>query len=538
QAHLSPDSVPHDGCLTEIQKDSLKNAIKSRKTAIKRWYRWQTNVAHLARSGGSNGVLKLDVTLAGGDELKGMRAPQEIEVYSQLHYKSRIKSDADAAIEAEGITSRGNKLLMRKVVTREKYSQETEDIKAEVRVKHQAALEKWRQTRELNKAGIVEQVDEETKLKALSELGGHLDRIFRHLSHKTGGFKFSCIAGGRNPITGEVVILDFHLGETDLDGTDFHVHYPKFSDVQAAYAAFVTEALSHDDHMETLREAQLGDNEGDCGSEIGMEDEELAHSIEGDDTYIVLKANENLNSLLKLATPGMVATPAMEDDSYHLDPHGEITVSNTFDLSVAPMMGLVSASTSGVQGDCLDPNTLTQQTIDLAEIDRILAAMPQIDLDLSTFPSIPLDSDIDSFFMGPNSDALGLDYSLGFNDPFLIGSNFECLLPPSSPSSCLPGHPALQKISTIVTPDIIPLPVTSAVPSHLAEALPPQLLDQPRRTMRPHVPSTREHVLNAIGSSSSRARTSVADSEKENGPVRPLLRKKRKAGSVTSGGKK
>jgi len=54
--------------------------------AIKRWYRWQTNVARLARSGGSNGVLKLDVTLAGGDELKGMHAPQEIEVYSQLHY--------------------------------------------------------------------------------------------------------------------------------------------------------------------------------------------------------------------------------------------------------------------------------------------------------------------------------------------------------------------------------------------------------------------------------------------------------------------
>jgi len=145
------------------------------------------------------------------------------------------------------------------------------------------------------------------------------------------------------------------------------------------------------------------------------------------------------------------------------------------------MMGLVSttSSTSGVQSDCLDPNTITPQTIDLTDIDRILAAMLQIDLDLSTFPSIPLDSDIDSFFMGPNSDALGLDYSLGFDDSFIIGSDFECLLPPSSPSSCLPGHPALQKISTIVTPGITPLPVTS-VPSHLAEALPPQLLDQPR----------------------------------------------------------
>jgi hypothetical protein len=55
--------------------------------------------------------------------------------------------------------------------------------------------------------------------------------------------------------------------------------------------------VAHDDHMETLREAQLGDNEGDCGSEIGMEDEELAHSIEGDDTYIVLKAVSYASSL-------------------------------------------------------------------------------------------------------------------------------------------------------------------------------------------------------------------------------------------------
>jgi len=49
--------------------------------------------------------------------------------------------------------------------------------------------------------------------------------------------------------------------------------------------------------METLREAQLGDDEGDCGSEIGMGDEELAHSIEEDDAYIVLKAVSYASSL-------------------------------------------------------------------------------------------------------------------------------------------------------------------------------------------------------------------------------------------------
>lgn len=43
--------------------------------------------------------------------------------------------------------------------------------------------------------------------RAFSELGAHLDRIFRHLSHKT-GLKFSCIAGGRDPRSGEVVVLE------------------------------------------------------------------------------------------------------------------------------------------------------------------------------------------------------------------------------------------------------------------------------------------------------------------------------------------
>jgi hypothetical protein len=44
--------------------------------------------------------------------------------------------------------------------------------------------------------------------RAFNELGPHLDRVFRYLSHKTGGLKFSCIAGGRNPSTGEIVVIE------------------------------------------------------------------------------------------------------------------------------------------------------------------------------------------------------------------------------------------------------------------------------------------------------------------------------------------
>jgi len=103
--------------------------------------------------------------LAGGDEMRGTRAPQEVEIYSHIHYEGHVKADADALIASETITSRGDKLLMRRIVTRDKYSKEPEEIKAEVRQRHQVALEKWRQTRELNKARIIEEVDKETKTK-------------------------------------------------------------------------------------------------------------------------------------------------------------------------------------------------------------------------------------------------------------------------------------------------------------------------------------------------------------------------------------
>jgi hypothetical protein len=133
--------------------------------AIKRWYRWRTNVARLARSSRSKGVLRLDTTLAGRDELRGTRAPQEVEMYSQMFYEDRVKADADAAIVAEAITSRGDKLLMRKIITRENYAKEPEEIKTEVRRRYKEASDKWKQTRELNRAGFTEEVDKETKIK-------------------------------------------------------------------------------------------------------------------------------------------------------------------------------------------------------------------------------------------------------------------------------------------------------------------------------------------------------------------------------------
>lgn len=105
------------------------------------------------------------------------------------------------------------------------YAKEGDEIRTEVKQKHEEVLARWKHNCELAKAGLVEEVDNDTKIqyallardslfcsdgshRAFDELGSHLDCIFRHLSHKTGGLKFTCIAGGHNPSTGEVIVVE------------------------------------------------------------------------------------------------------------------------------------------------------------------------------------------------------------------------------------------------------------------------------------------------------------------------------------------
>ncbi|KAG2053177.1 hypothetical protein BDR06DRAFT_1008823 [Suillus hirtellus] len=131
------------------------------------------------------------------------------------------------------------------------YTKEGDKICMEVKQKHKKVLAKWKHNHELAKAGLVEEVNNDTKIQAFDELGLHLDCIFHHLSHKMGGLKFTCIAGGRNPSTGEVVVVDFHLGETDTSA-DFSASCSWFSDIQVAYANFVKKAVAHNDNMQSL----------------------------------------------------------------------------------------------------------------------------------------------------------------------------------------------------------------------------------------------------------------------------------------------
>ncbi|KAG1776921.1 hypothetical protein EV702DRAFT_1197593 [Suillus placidus] len=459
--------IPQDVELSDIQKSHVAQAILKRQSALKNWFRWRTNVAHLARSGGPGGVLRLDTTLAGGDEMRGTRAPQEVEVYSHLHYEDRVKADADALIASETVTSRGDKLLMRRIVTCDKYAKEPEEIKAEVRRRHQVALEKWRQTRELNKAGIVEEVDDETKTKAFLELAGHLNCVFRHLSHKTGGLKFTCITGGRNPVTGEAVVLDFHLGDA-AEGVDFSAHYLKFADVRAAYATFMNEALAHDDNMEVLARADdLSDRRDDSEAE-GRDSEDIQDSEDKaeDDGDVRSDEEESQNVFYNVAQRAENATSDLTTSS---------ELMYTFDHSFMDDMPAVpSVPSTPIHNTHRNHNNFEYPQVptafsaaDLAKFDRLLTAVTQQDLDALDFPPLAPQPDASSFSSGPGSElddfsfpstatseGSGCDFNFSFTD-----IDFEMFLPRSSPS---PAYPVLDETPTGLNSDLdiaIPLPL-------------------------------------------------------------------------------
>ncbi|KAG2122914.1 hypothetical protein DEU56DRAFT_917622 [Suillus clintonianus] len=486
--------IPQEGELSDIQKSHMAQAILKRKSAIKNWFRWRTNVARLAA--------QADLV--------------EVEIYSHMHYEDHIKADADALIASKTITSRGDKLLMRRIVTHNKYLKEPEEIKAEVRQRHQVALEKWRQTREWNKAGIIEEVDEETKIKCAPALGGHLNRVFRHLSHKTGGLKFTCVAGGRNPVTGEAVVLDFHLGDTE-DGADFSAHYPKFSEVQAAYATFVNEALTHDDNMEALeaRADNISDRRSGVDEAEGREDIQDSEDKAEDGRDFQSDEEESQN------------------DSYNVvqEVPAAFSAADFAEFTAVPSV----------------PSTPIHDTI---QGDNNIIEYPQLpaafsDLDSLNFPLLAPHPDVSSFSSGPGSElddflfssTVGSGSSDGDFNFSLTVSDFEMFLPHSSPS---PSYPVLGETLTSLKPDIttleIPVPVhTPSAPQALVhQSLASQSdLDGPRRTLHRHVPSKCDQALDAIGFSTSRICPAVENGlGKEN--VSSASGMKRKAATAIS----
>ncbi|KAG1864789.1 hypothetical protein F4604DRAFT_1928591 [Suillus subluteus] len=551
RARLHRKGIPAEGLLTPQQTEIMKTALAKRKTAIVRWYRWITNTARLARSGNSNVALDLAMTLSRGDELKGTRAPQEVEVYSQCHYETRVTDAADAAIAAVGASSRGEKLSKRK----EK--------------KHQDVLEKWKQGRELAKVGFMEEATDDTKIQAFNELGPHLDRVFHYLSHKTGGLKFSCIAGGRNPSTG------FHLGETDT-GAAFSTCYPGFSDVQAAYADFSKKAISHDENILALKNAaETAIHSEYCETEeTDEEDEDQAAQNDGDEDQAAQNDEDKDQAVQNDGDKDQAAQNDKGErniadnfrlewlnDLYHMGPDNQMGLPGDIGLDTGAQA--TSCATLSNKATTLPSfENFDLWSMDTENSDNGLAAAVLQDsfypslVDTSFNPSFPQPQhdlshyashfDLNNFAAGQNPEYpienffLNASYLYGDQVPLPVDPVLSVVAPYNAPSSLA---------SNIPTPDIPspPMTILPAPPANVQCHQPNEQMNSnavvrpatgvtdelqsdeaPRRTARRHIPSNRAQVLNAIGSSNARVCATVGEAKENDAllPVTPAAKRK------------
>ncbi|KAG1749260.1 hypothetical protein EDB19DRAFT_1904772 [Suillus lakei] len=506
-------NIPVEGDLT-VDEIKVLTIVKSKhKLMIQTWYRWQTNAMCLVRSGGLKGALGLSETLSRGDEVLG-QAPQEVEVYSHIFYNEHVKGEADVAIKAEGISTHGKKLARWKDLTHVKYAAEDDDIRAEVQEKHQEALASWKEKRGLARAGFVQEVEQKEKIKALNELGAHLDHIFCHLSHKTGGFKFTCITGGQDPTMGDIIVLNYHLGETDI-GSEFSAQYTGFGEVQTAYADFVKLALAHDDNMQALADAGNADEVVDNNSD--REPNEL------DEIF------------------GLGSQADKEKDDYM--------------SAIDSSMGTGITSITTVPNSNVTPlnfNQLDLSSLDMADVETFFNSLP-----------------CDPFTASGPSTLEDLNFSFMHN--FSRSSDFSYLLPPFAGEPMLPAFAGNMFMHSTTPPphSDYQLPTTPLSASginvidsntrhELLMSLPvgPQqnstdplsitplstsginVLDSnlntchnpltslrvglqedpggPRQTTCHHIPSTHEHVLNAIGSSGAHVHPPVSVGKENN----------------------
>ncbi|KAG2029347.1 hypothetical protein BDR03DRAFT_987819 [Suillus americanus] len=189
QSNLDPE-------LAEV----LKDAIKHRRKKLHEWFR--NNTKGKTRPGGTLTSKVLSTML--GQRARGTQDLKEVEVYSQLHYESKVKPLVSEDIRENKLALPDQRLCAVRHHTSECFAKESEDVKDEVRIETQ-------RINTARKLGSVAAGDDQTKeeiYRAIQELPVVLGQIFEELSTLTGGWHYSLVMGGPDPLCeGEIMTL-------------------------------------------------------------------------------------------------------------------------------------------------------------------------------------------------------------------------------------------------------------------------------------------------------------------------------------------
>ncbi|KAG1826108.1 uncharacterized protein BJ212DRAFT_1295370 [Suillus subaureus] len=156
--------------------------------------------------------------VAAQQHAQGTQDLKEVEVYSKLHYKSKVKPLVSDALK-KNLVQPTQRLSAVWQHTTDCFADESEEIKKEI----------WEETasQRCQKIGQCCWRESENKRRSLS-LPMILGQVFEELSALTGGWHYSVVMGGADPLCeGDIMTLSYHHGKT-ADGLSFGASTPNF----------------------------------------------------------------------------------------------------------------------------------------------------------------------------------------------------------------------------------------------------------------------------------------------------------------------
>ncbi|KAG1718277.1 hypothetical protein EDB19DRAFT_1906537 [Suillus lakei] len=213
----APDSVEQE----DSQSDSPPMGAAERRKKLREWFRNNSKGKTTPASGGSSAGRALSVLL--GQRARGTRDLKEIEVYSKLHYESKVKPLVSDTLK-NNVVQPTQRLSTVRQHTAECFADESEEVKKEIREE----TVRLNASRRLGDVVGQHPRTKEEVYRTIQELPLILGQVFEELSALTGGWHYTLVMGGADPLCeGDIMTLSYHHGKT-ADGLSFKASTPNF----------------------------------------------------------------------------------------------------------------------------------------------------------------------------------------------------------------------------------------------------------------------------------------------------------------------
>ncbi|KAG0704701.1 hypothetical protein DFH29DRAFT_997396 [Suillus ampliporus] len=204
--------------LTPEQEVELEEANETRRKKLREWFR---NNAKSKTTPGNTSTGKALAQLL-GQRARGIRDLKEIEVYSKTHYKVKIQPLVEDDIQENQLDLKQRIGVVQKY-TNSCFAAESEEVKADIREE----MTRINAARRLLSI-VSDKCTKEEIYRAIQELPIVLGQICEDLAVLTGGWHYTLVMGGPDPMCqGDIMTLSFHHGKGP-DGLSFKASNPNF----------------------------------------------------------------------------------------------------------------------------------------------------------------------------------------------------------------------------------------------------------------------------------------------------------------------